>query len=231
MRNLLFLSLLVAFAASLGLAGQERMTMTKPNKPLKVENKALPPAVVKLNIVQVKAPEINCFFNPSCTVTPNDTSSPIAIDGASGSGFLQTRTYKGEANAPAAGLYGYLYRVSLEGISVTAGKIPTFTSFTVNVGQIVDSFDFNKDGKTGDQVFVITEGGIGSVVPSEAIYDGNTITFRFNSPRLAGGGSSSKGQTSFFFGLVSKTAPRPVGIRAVVNEGTGLNLSARAPNF
>jgi hypothetical protein len=237
MRKLLFLSLIFGLVANSLWAQQNQIKLPPNNKPPKLDKGAapkegsLPPALVKLNIVKVKAPDINCFFNTACTVTVEDTTSPITVAGAKGSGFLQTRTCQGQRNSPAAGLYAYEYRVSLEDISVTSGKLPTFTSFTINFGQIIDTFDFNKDGKTGDQIFVTTEGGVGSVIPGEAIYDGNTITFKFNNPRLAGAGPSSKGQTSFFFGLVSKNPPRNVGVRAVVNEGTGVNLSARAPNF
>jgi hypothetical protein len=237
MRKLLLLSLSLGLMVNIPYAQQGRVELPKSNKPLNVYSGALPkagalpPAVVKLNMVKANYPGINCFFNTTCVASPTDTSSQITVAGANGSGFLQTRTYQGQSNSPAAGMYGYFYRVSLEGISITKGKIPTFTSFTINFGSIIESFDFNKDGQTGDQMFVITEGGIGSVAPSEAIYDGSTITFKFNNPRLAGGGPSSKGQSSFFFGLVSKNPPRNVGVRAVVNEGTGLNLSARAPNF
>lgn len=237
MRRLLLLSLTLSLLANLPYAQQGRVELPENQKPVALDKglmakpAALPPAVIKLNMVKVNYPDINCFFNTTCVASPTDTSSPITVAGANGSGFLQTRIYQGQSNAPTAGLHAYVYRVSLEGVSNATGKIPTFTSFTINFGQIVESFDFNKDGQTGDQIFVISEGGLGSVAPSEAIYDGNTITFRFNNPRLGGGGQSSKGQTSFFFGLVSKNPQRNVGVRAVVNEGTGVNLSARAPSL
>jgi hypothetical protein len=238
MRKILLLSLTLGLLANIPYARQGRVELPE-NQKLAALNKgvmakagALPPAVIKLNMVKVKAPDINCFFNTNCVNSPTDTTSPITVAGASGSGFLQTRTYQGQPNSPAAGLYAYEYRVNLESLSVTTGKIPTFSSFTINFGQIVDSFDFNKDGQSGDQVFVETEGVTpGGIVPSEAVYDGSTITFKFNTPRLSGGGLSIKGQSSFFFGLVSKNPPRNVGVRAVVNEGTGVNLSARAPSF
>jgi hypothetical protein len=235
MRKLLFLSLIIMLATNLLLAQQSQMELAKNIRPLQVNQGTLPPAVIKLNIVKVKAPDINCFFDTSCIVKlpyPADTDSAIKIAGANGSGFLQTRVFQGQPNSPAAGLYAYEYRVSLENISAGSGKVPTFTSFTINFGPIVDTFDFNKDGKTGDYGYVVTEGtNIGTVIPSEAIYDGSTITFKFNNPRLAGGSASTKGQNSFLFGLLSTKAPRNVGVRAVVNESTSLNLSARAPLF
>ena len=237
MRRLLLVSFMIVLAANLPFAQQRQVEAPQNNKMPKPDNGSaprngpLPPAVIMLNMVQVKAPDINCFFNTTCKVTVEDTTSPITIAGAKGSGFLQSRTYKGAPGSPAAGLYGYEYRVDLTGMSVDSGKIPTFTSFRISFKDPVGSFDFNKDGKSGDQVFVITEGGLGDVVPISAVYDGATITFTFSNPRLAAGSASSKGQTSFFFGLISKNPPRPVGVRAVVNEGTGMNLSARAPSF
>lgn len=238
MRKPFLLCLCLGLVAQIPYAHQSRLELPENRRPPAPDNgamakaAALPAALMKLNMVRVKAPEINCFFSTGCVVSPEDTTSPITIAGAGGSGFLQSRTYQGQRNSPAAGLYVYEYRVSLEELSASTGKVPTFTSFTINFGQIVDSFDFNKDGQTGDQLFVVTEGVTpGGIVPSEALYDGNTITFTFNSPRLPGGSSTSKGKSSFFFGLVSKNAPRNVGVRAVVNEGTSINLSARAPNF
>jgi hypothetical protein len=237
MRRLLLLSVVFCLVTSPLQAQQGQVNLSPNNRPPKLDKGvtpkegALPPAVIMLNVVKVKAPDINCFFNTTCAVTVEDTSSPITIAGAKGSGFLQSRTYKGAPGSRAAGLYVYEYRVDLTGMSADGGKIPTFTSFRISFKDPVGAFDFNNDGKSGDQVFVTTEGGIGNVVPTSAVYDGATITFTFSNPRLPAGSVSSKGQTSFFFGLVSKNPPRNVGVRAVVNEGTGLNLSARAPNF
>ena len=49
---------------------------------------------VPLKVVNVSAPAINCVFNPTCTVTVNDTSDNVTLS-AGGTGFLQSRTYKG----------------------------------------------------------------------------------------------------------------------------------------
>jgi hypothetical protein len=69
-----------------------------------------------LNTVEVSAPAIHCIFNPACTNLTEESTSPIALPGTTGSGFLQTRVILGETNSMAAGLFGYEYRVDLSGI-------------------------------------------------------------------------------------------------------------------
>ncbi|HML12226.1 MAG TPA: hypothetical protein VK456_02905 [Xanthobacteraceae bacterium] len=49
-------------------------------------------------------------------------------------------------------------------------------------------------------VFVITEGGLGSVGIQSAEQDGTVITFTFSAPLCAGA-------TSYFFGLAATNAP------------------------
>src|SRR5712664_4197793 len=67
---------------------------------------------VPLKVVNVSAPAINCVFNAPCTVTVNDTSDNVTMS-AGGTGFLQSRTYKGYPGSPADGLYAYEYRLDL----------------------------------------------------------------------------------------------------------------------
>src|SRR5882762_8366171 len=73
-----------------------------------------------LKVVNVSAPAINCVFNPTCTVTVNDSSDNIVMS-TGGTGFLQSRTYKGAAGSPAAGLFAYEYRIDLRNaVGITA---------------------------------------------------------------------------------------------------------------
>jgi hypothetical protein len=91
--------------------------------------------------VNVGAPAINCIFNTNCVIVVDDSSSPITLAGGTGSGFLQTRTFTGEAGAPAAGLFGYEYRIDLRGI-VASNTEPCLTNivrcFTNNVIQFTN---------------------------------------------------------------------------------------------
>jgi len=174
-----------------------------------------------LKVVTVAAPAINCVFSPTCKVTVQDLTAPIWT-----SGFLQSRNYKGAPGSPAANRSVYEYRIDLRNVvGVTA--IPFITSLTVNIGPTLQ-FDFNGDGKL-DDVFVVTKGGLGNVTVSSAIRSGNNITFNFNPP-VAGGAAPGKGDSTFFFGVVSKYPRHTVTAFAPNNLGPALALNAWAPN-
>src|SRR5436190_12091875 len=68
-----------------------------------------------LTVVEVNAPAVNCVFNPSCTITVNDTLGYIRLPyiAVPKTAWLQSRTYSGAAGTPGAGKTGYDYRVSL----------------------------------------------------------------------------------------------------------------------
>jgi hypothetical protein len=174
-----------------------------------------------LKVVNVGKPAVNCLFNPACKVTVTDLSAPIWT-----SGFLQSRYYTGAAGAPAAGKHVYEYRVDLRNV-VGALAIPFITSVTLDIGP-TQKFDFNGDG-TLDDVFVTTSGGIGNVALSSAVRAGNKITFTFASP-VAGGSAPGKGDSSFFFGVVSSYGKHNVTASAPNNIGAPLMLNAWAPN-
>ena len=82
---------------------------------------------------------------------------------------------------------------------------------------------------TLDDVFVTTKGGIGNVGLSSAVRAGNKITFTFASP-VAGGSAPGKGDSSFFFGVVSNYPKHNVTASAPNNIGAPLMLNAWAPN-
>lgn len=181
-----------------------------------------------LKVVNVGAPAINCSFDPSCTVSVIDSTAPIPIP-AGGTNFLQSRTFVGNPGAPANGLHGYEYRIDLRN-AVGITYIPCLSALTVEFGPVIDSLDYNGDGATGDQVYVVTSGGVGSIGLASATKSGNTITFNFTAPVCAGG-SPGKGDSTYFFGLVSAQPPGPV--TASVRETTGpvYNVPARAPQL
>lgn len=175
-----------------------------------------------LRVVNVQAPNVNFVFNPSGTIAVQDLSSKIWTNG-----FLQSRNFQGAAGAPAKGLYVYEYRVDLRNeVGITA--IPFITSLTVDVGPNVQ-LDFNGDKKL-DDVFVITKGGMGTIGLASATRMGNFVTFTFASP-VSGGASPGKGESSFFFGIVSKSPRKTVIAKAPNNMGAALALKAWAPAY
>lgn len=183
---------------------------------------------VPLSIINVSAPPINCVFDASCTVVVNDTTAPITLPG-SGTGFFQSRTFRGLPGSPASGKYAYLYRVDMRN-AVGVLSLGCVNSVTLNFGPVVSTLDFNSDGTAGDQVFVVTTGGIGSIGIASADQVGNNITFTFSSPVCAGGGPG-RGQSSFFWGLVSASQPRFVTASITNTLGPALNVQGRAPNY
>jgi hypothetical protein len=182
-------------------------------------------AAVPLKVVNVSAPAINCVFNPTCTVTVNDTSDNIPMS-TGGTGFLQSRTYPGAPGAPANGLFAYEYRIDLRNaVGITA--ISCIDSMTVSFGPVVSFLNFGGT-PAPDQVFVVTGGGIGTIGLASASQSGSNIKFNFAKP-ICEGGAPGKGDSSFFWGLVSKTPAKFVN--ATLHETGGVNhtVKARAP--
>lgn len=185
---------------------------------------AVTACITELKVVNVGAPAINCIFDPSCRVTVSDTSAPIPIP-AGGTNFLQSRTFTGKPGAPANGMYAYEYRIDLRN-AIGLTYIPCISSMTIGFGPVVSTLDYDGDRATGDQVYVVTSGGLGSVGLASAQKDGDTIMFTFSAPVCAGG-SPGTGQSSYFFGLVSTQPPGPVTATVKETTGTVHNVPAR----
>jgi hypothetical protein len=180
---------------------------------------------VPLKVVNVNAPAINCVFNAPCTVIVNDTSDNVTLS-TGGTGFFQSRTYTGKPGSPAAGLFAYEYRLDLRNaVGLTA--ISCVDQISFDFDPVVSTLDYNADQKP-DQVFVVTGGGIGTIGIASANKSGNKITFKFTAP-VCGGGSSGKGDSSFFWGLVSKTVPQFVTAKVHETGGAVHKIQARAP--
>jgi hypothetical protein len=182
-----------------------------------------------LVVVPVGAPAINSVFSTSSQVFVTDTTSKIVIKGTSGSGFLQSRTYTGQPGSPGAGLFAYEYRIDLTNL-VGVLNAPAITSLTIDFGPVINTLDYNGNGEIGDQVFVVTSGGLGSVGPISAIKNGNSVTFDFGAG-ISAGASPGKGLSSYFFGLVSTKPPKSTSAHAVASLGGPLNLQARTPDY
>jgi len=179
-----------------------------------------------LKVVNVGAPAINCVFTTAspCTITVNDTSDNVTLS-AGGTGRLQSRSFKGLAGSAAGGNYAYEYRLDLRN-AVGTLNIACIDWMSISFGPVV-SLDFDKDQKL-DQVFVITSGGLGTIGVASAIQTGSSIKFTFTKP-VCEGGAPGKGDSSFFWGLVSKTAPK--NVTAMLHEAGGAThvVKARSP--
>src|SRR5947207_2615565 len=136
-------------------------------------------SAVPLKVVNVSAPAINCVFNTPCTIMVSDKKDNVTLS-AGGTGFLQSRTFKGLPGSPAAGLFGYEYRLDLRN-AVGALNIACVDWMTISFGPVVGSLNYGGDPKP-DQVFVVTAGGIGTIGIASAIQMRSSIKFNFASP-------------------------------------------------
>ena len=144
-------------------------------------------------MVNVSAPAVNCVFNASCTVVVTDSTGTLQYTPLGEGAFLQSRTYPGASGAPGAGTTAYEYRVDL---TQATGYTECLAGVVVNFGPVVQlTYPQNQPA----QVYVITQGGLGSVGIQSAEQDGDVITFTFN-------GYLCAGQSSYFFGLTAATA-------------------------
>jgi Right handed beta helix region len=181
-----------------------------------------------LNIVPVSAPQINCLFvtDPDCRIVVSDFADHFVLPATTGNAFLQSRRFPvGEAGTVAAGLFAYVYRLDLRQLAgVTA--LPCIQSFSVDFGPVVPvDYDHNK---RLDHVFVVTEGGIGTIAPSAAEQTGDTITFHFKAPVCAGA-SIGRGDSTFFFGLAATNPSTTVVARVWDTLGTETELDVQVP--
>jgi hypothetical protein len=179
-----------------------------------------------LSIVTVSAPEINCIYETDCTVTVTDTVASITLPSMTGNGRLQSRTFAGQAGAPAAGKTGYEYRLDMTQ-ATAIGDVACVTGLEVNFGPIT-KLQYNKVGPL-DDVFVITKGGLGSIGLASAQQDRGIITFTFSQPVCAAD-TSGPGKTTFFFGLTSAHVPKGVVAKVEVPAFDPVDIKARAPD-
>lgn len=154
-----------------------------------------PAYAADLTVVNVGAPAVNCVFNASCTVVVTDSVGTLQYTPLGSGAFLQSRTYAGEPGTPGAGTTAYEYRVDL---TQATGDTECLAGVVVNFGPVVQlTYPQNQPA----QVYVITQGGIGSVGIQSAEQDGDVITFTFN-------GYLCAGQSSYFFGMAAAKGPQ-----------------------
>jgi len=180
-------------------------------------------AAKPLTVVQVKAPDVNCVFQTSCSVTVTDSTAEIPLNFSAGSPFLQSRTFTGAAGTPAAGLTAYEYRVDMRS---AGGSVDCLLGLVVDFGP-VQALPYKAGGTA--HVYVVTQGGLGSVGVKSAEQDGNVIEFTFDKPMCVGVKANS-GESTFFFGLASAKPPHAI-TAGMWGLGTPayISLAARAP--
>jgi hypothetical protein len=180
---------------------------------------ALPASAEPLLITDVAAPAINCVFNRSCRITVTDSVGPIPIPGGSGTAILQSRTFLGMPDAPAAGLTGYEFRVDLTKALSGATKI-CITGLKLDTGPL--SRLAYPGGIGPGYVFAISSGALGTVGVAGAESTEGEIRFAFAWPICAG-------DSSYFFGFASAKGPRALNAQILLDGGRSVDAPARAP--
>jgi hypothetical protein len=177
---------------------------------------------IAYRIVNVNAPSVNFVFNHTGTVTVTDKTSPVL-----GTGFVQSRIYRSELTSPAHGRYVYEYRVDLTNVAgITAPR--WVSALAVDIGPIA-TLDYNRDGHASEEVFVVTSGGLGVAGLGSAVQvASNPLRFNF-ARQIFSGASPGRGESSYFFGIVSQYPPRVVSAQATTSSGVQ-TVSVYAPS-
>ena len=172
-----------------------------------------------LTVVDVAAPASNCVWNVTCTVVVTDSVGNFTPPGDTAGSLVQSRTYLGKPPAPAAGHLAYVYRVDMTAAKGLTGA-NCVTGMIINFGPVVP-LPYSPKGKF--DVFVVTQGGLGSVGVASATQSGSAIKFIFTAPVCPGA-------TSYFFGLGSKSmTPKPGKIDLTYSLGGGGATPGRMP--
>jgi hypothetical protein len=148
---------------------------------------------------------VQCLFSPSCSVAVTDYVSEFAVSGGSGNGRLQSRIYQGQPGSVAAGKWIYQYRINMTPVGGLT-YAPYADQLAINTWGPVLTYDYDSNGIVTDDVFNITSGGIGSKPVTSAFFSLPWTYFVINS-RVYSGNYPGGGESSYFFGLLSNSAP------------------------
>ena len=87
-----------------------------------------------LNVIDLTASNITCMLSTNCTVPISNTTDSIHLPNSTGEGFLQTRTLKGLPGSLGEGLWTYLYRIDLTGITAVNSNLQSCFTNVVRCG-------------------------------------------------------------------------------------------------
>jgi hypothetical protein len=178
-----------------------------------------------LNVVEVAAPAVNCVYSPNCTVTVDDSVGQLVLQNldTKNTAWLQSRTFVGAAGTPGAGKTGYEYRLDL---TQASGALQCVGGLVINFGPITQ-LPFKNN--TPADVYVITQGGLGTIGIGSAEQDGDVITFNFGG-LICPSEPANAANTTYFFGLASANPPIAITAGAFVSGSPPYyNVPARAP--
>jgi hypothetical protein len=180
---------------------------------------------VPLKVVTVAAPAVNCIYSPNCTVTVTDSVGQLTLQNLDtpNTAWLQSRSFTGMAGTAGAGKTGYEYRLDM---TQATGALQCVGGVVLNFGPITQLPFANN---TPADVYVVTQGGLGTIGLAAAYQSGDIITFNF-SPSLCPSKPASAANTTFFFGLASVHPPVATSAGVFVTASPPYyNVPARTP--
>jgi len=179
----------------------------------------------QLKVVTVAAPAVNCIYSPNCTVTVSDSVGQLALQNLDtpNTAWLQSRTFTGVAGTPGAGKTGYEYRLDM---TQASGALQCVAGIVVNFGPITQLPFANN---TPADIYVVTQGGLGTIGLASAEQDGDVITFTFNE-LICPSEPANAANTTYFFGLASANPPVATTVGVFVTGSPAYyNVPGRAP--
>ncbi|HEY0549269.1 MAG TPA: hypothetical protein VGF13_06670, partial [Verrucomicrobiae bacterium] len=87
-----------------------------------------------LNVIDVTASNITCMLSTNCTAPLSDTTDSIHLPNSTGEGYLQTRTIRGLPGSLGEGLWSYLYRIDLTGVTALNSNLQSCFTNVVRCG-------------------------------------------------------------------------------------------------
>lgn len=179
----------------------------------------------RLRVVGVSAMDAVSSFSTTGSVTAVDEVGDFVVAGKEGLGRLQSRTWPaGMPEARAVGLTAYLYRVVLSGL-IGDPAVDGVSAVRLPFGE-VEPVEFGSQGPS--DAFVLTEGALGSVMPSSVELDEGGLVIFFDPPVRAGV-KAGAGEESLFIGIASSRGPGPAQAIVVDLAGGEHRLAAQAP--
>lgn len=177
-----------------------------------------------LLISEISVHQFDCLFGDNCnTARAQKQVSEIKLPpGVTGKATFETNTVLGSGSVPGSGKTGYAYRVDLSNAR-SALEAPCVTAVTIDMGPITQ---LKYDGNSPADVFVVNQGGTGSVGLYNAVRHGTATTFTFNQPLCAG---ETGGLAGYYFGVASVNAPKAVSVMLGWPGLEGVTVDGRAP--
>jgi hypothetical protein len=156
---------------------------------------------VPLFPAQVSGANIDALFGQQ--TSPEDVITDIPLPGITGKAVLHSRVVRAAAGSPAQGRFAYEYRVDLSN-ATTFVDLSCVLNLSVKFGPI-EKLPYAPNSLR--DVYEIKQGVPPNQIGfSSAVQTGELVTFTFERPVCAAGGTSP-GSTSFAFGLASRDSP------------------------